>query len=311
VTFRNLPLTNFLRDQFGLDPSRPIQARVHLFEATEGTKLTQISRHENLPGFGPSHPYSWIQLHPLSTESSALLLNEPALGKDFPAKFTTKRYHIAVGQRFYFLEINGARLRMGPSKGKDKPAHSDDIRGVLNFVKSSISINYYFSEEQAKSVVEKLNQNDFLGAASAVRHSVKEVLHSMLVGNVSEKVQIIHEAFPEMFLENYSDPQENLLGSGKTILTALVENLVNKLAGKAFDEIRDYFRSRAAEFKQAQAEPQDGVTIKVLWSNVPGLATLKTLLSAIRGNLSFNPAMLSFPGLTKPEILVKAGKHFD
>jgi hypothetical protein len=311
VTFRNLPLANFLRDKLGLDPSKPIQARVHLYEITAGTKLSQISHHENLPGFGPSHPYSWIQLHPLSKDSSALLLNEPALGKDFPAKYTTKRYHVAVGQRFYFLEINGAHLRMGSTKGNNKPAHSDDIRGVLNFVKSSISLNYYFSEEQAKSVVEKLNQNDFLGAASGIRHSVKEVLHSMLLGNVSGKVQIIHEAFPEMFLENYTDPQENLLGSGKSILTALVENLVNKLAGKAYDEIRDYFKSRAAEFKQAQAEPQDGVTIKVVWSNVPGLAAVKTILSAIRGNLSFNPAMLSFPSLPKPEILVKAGKQFD
>ncbi len=311
VTFRNLPLANFLRDKLGLDPAKPVQARVHLYEITDGTKLSQISRHENLPGFGQSHPYSWIQLHPLSKESSALLLNEPALGKDFPARFTTKRYHVAIGQRFYFLEINGARLRMGTTTGNNKPAHSDDIRGVLNFVKSSISLNYYFSEEQARSIVEKLNQNDFIGAASGIRHSVKEVLHSMLAGNVSGKVQIIHEAFPEMFLENFDDPQENLLGSGKTILTALVETLVNKLAGKAYDEIRNYFKSRSAEFKQAQAEPRDGVTIRVLWSNVPGLAAVKTLISAVRGNLSFNPAMLSFPGLPKPEIVVKAGKQFD
>jgi len=311
VTFRNLPLANFLRDKLGMDPAKPIQARVHLFEITNGTKLSQISRHENLSGFGPSHPYSWIQLHPLSAASSALLLNEPALGKDFPVKFTTKRYRVAVGQRFYFLEINGARLRMGATTGKNKPAHSDDIRGVLNFVKSSISINYYFSEEQSKSIVEKLNQNDFLGAASGIRYSVKGVLHSMLTGNVSGKVQIIHEAFPEMFLENYEDMQENQIGSGKTILTALIENLVNKIAGKAYDEIRNYFKTRAAEFKQAQAEPQDGVTIKVLWLNVPGLTAVKTIISAIRGNLAFNPGMLSFPGLSKPDIVVKAGKQFD
>jgi hypothetical protein len=311
VTFRGLPLANFLRDKLGLDPSKPIQARVHLYEITEGTKLSQISKHENLPGFGPSQPYSWIQLHPLSKEASALLLNEPSLGKDFPNKYTAKRYHVALGQRFYYLEINGAHLRMGSVTSNNKPAHSDDIRGVLNFVKSSISINYYFSEEQAKSVVEKLNQNDFLGAASGIRHSVKGVMESMLLGNVSGKVQIIHEAFPEMYLENYSDPQENLLGSGKSILTGVVENLVNKLAGKAYDEIRDYFKSRAAEFKQAQAEPQDGVTLKLIWSNVPGLAAIKSIISAIRGNLSFNPAMLTFPSLSKPEIVIKAGKHFD
>lgn len=311
VTFRDLPLANFLRDKLGLDPTKPIQARVHLYETIEGTKLSQISKHENLPGFGPSQPYSWIQLLPLSKEASALLLNEPGLGKDFPKKFTTKRYHVAVGQRFYYLEINGAHLRMQSVSGHNKPAQSDDIRGVLNFVKSSISISYYFSEEQAKSIVEKLNQNDLLGAAAGIRHSARGVLQSMLLGNVSGKVQIIHEAFPEMYLENYADPQENLLGSGKSILTGLVENLVNKLAGKAYDEIREYFKSRANEFKQAQAEPQDGVTIRLVWTNVPGLAAIKTIISAIRGNLSFNPATLTFPSLSKPEIVVKAGKHFD
>jgi hypothetical protein len=240
-----------------------------------------------------------------------MLLNEPALGKDFPAKFTTKRYHVAVGQRFYFLEINGSRLRLGSTTGISKPAHSDDISGVLNFVKSSVSLNYYFSEEQAKTIVEKLNQNDFLGAASGIRQSAKGVLQRMLLGNASGKVQIIHEAFPELYLENYAEPRENLLGSGKSILTSLVENLVNKVAGKAYDEIRDYFKSRASDFKQAQAEPQDGVTVKVQWLNVPGLASVKTIISSIRGNLSFNPAMLTFPALSKPEITVKAGKHLN
>ena len=61
--------------------SKPVQARVHLFETIAGTKLSQISKHENLPGFGPSQPYSWIQLHPLSKHASALLINEPASGK--------------------------------------------------------------------------------------------------------------------------------------------------------------------------------------------------------------------------------------
>jgi len=95
------------------------------------------------------------------------------------------------------------------------------------------------------------------------------------------------------------------------MLTGIIENLVNKLAGKAYEEIREFFKARASEFKQAQAEPQDGVTIKLVWSNVPGLAALKSFISAIRGSLSLNPAMLSFPNLSKPAITIKAGKNFD
>jgi hypothetical protein len=324
TTFRDLPLSSFLRDKLGLDPSKPIQAQVHLFESIPGTKLSRISKHENLPGFAPSQPYSWIQLHPLSSRAASLLINEPAMGKDFPKKFTSKRFHIAVGQRFYYLEINGARLRIntvvrpnqlqsGSQSGTNKPAHSDDIHGVINFVKSSISISYYFSEEEAKTVVEKLNQNDFLGAANAIKHSVKEVMRSMLLGNLTNKVKIIHESFPEMYLENYEDPQENQLSlsPGKSILTMLIDNMVNKVAGIAYQEIRDYFKSRAAEFKNAQAEPQDGVTIKLLWNNIPGMASIKSIISAIREKHLLNPANLSFPNLTRPDIQIKAGKHLD
>jgi hypothetical protein len=123
TTFRDLPLSQFLRDKLGLDPTKTIQAKVHLFESIGNTKLSQISKHENLPGFGPSQPYSWVQLHPLSKQAAGLLINEPALGKDFPKKYTSKRFHITAGQRFYFLEISGARLRIGTGK----PAHSSEV----------------------------------------------------------------------------------------------------------------------------------------------------------------------------------------
>jgi len=310
-TFRDLPLAGFLQDKLGLDPAKPVQARIHLFESIHGTRLSQISKHENLPGLGPSVAHSWVQFHPLSQQAASLLLNDPALGKDFPKKFTTRRYNIGVGQRFYYLEIEGARLRMGTSTGKSRPAHSDDVQGTLNFVKSSLSINYYFSEERALSIVGKLNQNDFLGAVSGIRNSLQRVLQKMLTGNVSGKVKIIHEAFPEMYVENYHEGQEHFLGIGKNILTSLMESLVKKLAGKAYDEVRDYFKSRAAEFLQAQAQPEDGVTIRVVWNNVAGLSAIKSLISAVREGKFINPGSLSFPNLSKPDITATAGKHFD
>ncbi|MBD0341984.1 MAG: hypothetical protein ICV61_14230, partial [Microcoleus sp. Co-bin12] len=168
TTFRGVPLANFIRDKLGLDPSKPIQARVHLYQSIPGTKLTHIANFEKVPGLSGQR-YAWVQLHPLSKNAAALLLKEPGLGKDFSAEYTSKRRHIAVGQRFYYLEISGARLkvitrghrsRQQPATGQQpvsqqptgttgsngttgstQPAQSGDIQGVINFVKSEIRFN--------------------------------------------------------------------------------------------------------------------------------------------------------------------------
>jgi len=331
TTFRGLPLANFLKDKLGLDPSKPIQAKVHLYEATKNTRLTRISKYEKLPGLSANQPYSWVQLHPLTSKASSLLLKEPALGKDVAARFIQARHRTQPGQRFYYLEISGARLRIpqvnhsklrfteGGAPSTSRPSQSGDIQGVINFIKSEIRLNYYFSEEDAKNLVEKLNQNDFLGAAQSIRHSVKNVLNDMLQKNITTKVKIVHEAFPELYLENYEERVEQFsvtdaIGkfAGKEVISKLIEKLVEKISDTAYQSLGNYFKARAAEFKEAQAQPQDGVTVKISWKNIQGMSTIKTVINAVRGNLSLgNLSNLSLPSLSAPEIQVVADKKFD
>jgi hypothetical protein len=180
-------------------------------------------------------------------------------------------------------------------------------------------LNYYFSEEDAKTVVEKLNRNDFLGAALSVRYSVRNVLNEILVKNVSTKVKIIHEAIPELYLENYSDKQEHLspiaalgIEAGKEVILKIIEKLVEKLTELAYQALVNYFKARAAEFKEAQAKPQDGVTVKIIWINIPGMSTIRAAINALRGNLSLgNLADLALPNIPTPEIKIAADKKFD
>jgi len=337
TTFRGLPLANFLKDKLSLDPTKPIQAKVHLYEAIQGTKLSRIGKSENLPGFSASQPYAWIQLHPLTKQAASTLLKEPALGKDVDPKFTAKRHRTSVGQRFYFLEISGARLRIpqvnranyknraSGKTGPARPSQSGDIQGVINFIKSEISFNYYFSEEDARSVAEKLNKNDFLGAAISIRHAVKNVLNGMLLKNVSNKVKIIHEAVPEKYLEYINDGEGEsslasiaksiggiALGGGKQILTGIIEKLVEQLSERAYKALANFFKARAAEFKQAQAQPQDGVTVRIVWTNIQGMSTIRTVINAIRGKLSLGSiADLALPNIPAPEIKILADKKFD
>ena len=333
TTFRGSPLAAFLIDKLGLDPSKPIQARVHLYESINGTHLSRISKYEKAPGL--NQPYGWVQLHPLSQQAASLLLKESAIGKDFPPKYTCNRHHIAIGQRFYYLEISGARLRIPPpcdchhrhkpggkSTGPISPSRSSDIQGVINTIKSEIRLNYYFSEEDAKTVVEKLNKNDYLGAALSLRYAVRNILHGILIRNVGSKVKIINETMPELYLDNYSDQQENFaplaavgslaLGAGKEVLMKLVEKLIDKIADMAFRALVNYFKARAAEFKEAQAKPQDGVTVKVIWVNIPGMSSIRAIINAFRGKLSVGNVLdLALPSLPTPEIKISAGKNFD
>ncbi len=342
-TFKGAPLFNYLRDKLGLDPSKPIQARVHLYEAINGTRLSQVSRYEKVPGLGTAQPSGNVQFHPLTVEAASLLIKEPGLGKNFSSRFTSKRHRTALGQRFYYLEINGARLRVTnmpdnrltqsgtsgiPSVGNSRirVVSTSDVQAVMNFVRSEIKFNYYFSEAEAKSVVERLNRNDYMGATMNIRQSVKNVLNDMLLKNVSNKVKIIHEAMPELFLDNYNDQQEQFsplsavgqalkgisLSSGKELLTRIVEKLTDKLSGLAIEAIANHFKGRAAEFKQAQAEPQDGVTVQVFWKNIQGISSVKSVIHAIRGKLSIpNLAELSLPNIQAPEVKITAGKNFE
>jgi hypothetical protein len=319
--FRQIPLANFLKDKLGLDPAKPIEARVHLYEAINDTRLSRISRFENVPGLGERQPYGWKQLLPLTKQAAALLLKEPGLGRDFSQQHQRNRYKIAVGQRFYFLQINGARLRIPPvargqhnQNGNDlvqaAAAHSGDVQGVINFIKSTIKLNYYFSEEEARAVMEKVNSNDYIGAAANIRGAIAKVLNSVLLLNISNKVRIIHESYPEQNLESFSGGV--IAKAGKGLLTNLVENVIANVAGAAYRSVLDFLKSRAAEFKQAQAQPQDGVTIKISWNNIAGMSAMRAMINGIKGKLSVpNLADLSIPTLPPPEISVVAGKNFD
>lgn len=340
TSFNGVPLSGFLRDKLGLDTSKSIQARVHLYEAIEGTWLSRISMSEKVPGLGD--PYSWVQIHPLTKKTASVLLMEPELGKDVEPKWLQSRHKIQVGQRFFYLEINGARMKRpvvsrkkksadkgafpgkvspgAPEPGRTVIPESSDIQGVINFIKSEIRLNYFFSEEDAKSIVEKLNRNDYLGAALSLRYSVRNVLNDLLIKNVGSKVKLVHEAVPEMYLENTREEQfaplaalgSIAVSAGKEVLVKLVQKLIEKISEMAYQALVNYFKARAAEFKQFQAEPADGVTVKIIWINIPGMSAIRAVINAVKGNLSVgNLADLVLPNIPTPEVKISAGKNFD
>ncbi len=345
-TFRGVPLTHFLKDKLGLDLAQPVTAHVHLYEAIPGTTLYRIARSEHIPGLADTGRFGYLQLHPLTVQAASLLLREPRLGRDFAPEFTTRRHHTAIGQRFYYLEIPGAHLKVvsvpkfsrtsqHASLAGEIPQqalafvgavpHSSDVQGVLNFVRSEIKIHYYLSELDALRVAERLNTGDYSGAFISIQYSIRHMLHGILLRNIGSKVKIVHEALPELFQENVDEKQEQFswssigsslrsvaINAGKEILHKLVEKVTNKISDGAYLAVVNYFKTRVKEFIAAQSAPQDGVTISVVWTNIPGMAGLGAIINAVQGNFSLGSiSELSLPSLPAPEVKIVPGKQFD
>lgn len=344
-SFKGQSLATFLKDKLGLPITKPIQAKVHLYEAVRFTKLPMIARAEKLPGLNSSHWTAYCQLHPLTRETAALLLHEPMLGRTTSSKYLQSRSLISTGQRFYFLEIPGARVQMPLGAGKVvRPSlpvspgsvsvapspkvqtvipRSSDAQGVLNFLRSEVRFNFYFSNEDARVIGQKLAGGDYLSAVGTVREVVRDILTNTLVRNVPHKVKIIHEAVPELYLENFEPAQEQFMGGvaravggavvryGKAALAKIVEKLIEKFADVVRNAVVTYLRNRKQEFVSA-ATNQDGVTVKVVFSNVPVMSKLRLIISAMKGRTNLGDlADFALPALPSPAIIIVGGRRFD
>lgn len=329
--FRSVPLVNFLKDKYGLDIGNGIKARVHIYELKNKGRLSDINKYEKLPGLNKQILRGWVQFLPLTPEASNTLLNEPNLGVKFDEASLSSRYKAKAGQRFYYLEIEGARLRVPQTENKkiksknqsqkSTESRSADVQAVLNFTKSEIKLNYYFSEEDAKSMVEKITRNDVIGVATNIKNSVQVLFKDILSNHISSKVKIIHEAMPEMYLEAEDlHDQFNLRDIGKTLgkaiggsaIKKIVESLTNAVSSKAYEAVLQFLKTRSKEFTSAQAEPQDGVTISIVWKNVQGMSMIKSLISALKGGGGIpNLSDITVPKLNAPDLTIKGGKNFD
>jgi ATP-dependent Lon protease len=120
--------------------------------------------------------------------------------------------------------------------------------------------------------------------------------------------QYLDDEFPETTarVENFGAE------IGKAVIEKLVEKLIEKFVDVAFKAVENYFKARAAEFKEAYAKPADGVTVKLVWTNLPGMPTIRAVISAMRGTFSLgNLTDLALPTIPTPDIKVFADKQFD
>lgn len=313
-TFDGQSLMTVLRDLFNLDPTKDIKAKIHLYEAIPGTWLSRISLFEkNVPGMGSAAAGAWSQIHPLTPEAAAALLGEPGLGREVPARFLQDRNLIQVGQRFYYLEIEGARPILSPML---KPRRSSRVLVRVDCPKNQIRVALFLGERDAQGVSAKLRQNS---PWSAVARAFTSLLSSIRRNfSLRRNVRIIHEA---VTMEDYAGlvgvAARGLSGlsglassvggavgrafgrvagsagrgTGAGVLPqALTSVIADKLMEWCLKKIGEYLKERKTEFIKATENPADGVTILITFAN-PGLLPL--VCRAMRGEpISLLPSLI-------------------
>lgn len=237
----------------------PFRARVHIYQAATGTTLPRMLRLDR-----PAASRAQLdarQVHPLTVGAAGLLLREPRLGVEAPARFLRSRQRIAVGQRFYLLEPLGAAsvaLPLSAMQGETAQTAPSRAWTSINARRGRVTVSLYLSESEAQQVAEGIRQGrGTLGLLQAL---------SALLKGAGEP--------PRAAAATTQEDHEDAAGGarGKRALPAPVAAALHRrLTGWVLPALSSWVRSNAEAFVRAAAHPQPGVTVRVQLSAVPGL----------------------------------------
>jgi hypothetical protein len=297
-TFCDVPLAEFLQDRLGLSPGRAVKARVHLYEAIPGTLLSQICKSErHVPGLGSIT--AWTHLHPLTPEAAGMVFGQPGLGREVPEKYLDRQPTTAVGQRLYYLEIPEARPQMVPvAGGAPKARRTRQLNIRFDFPRDQIKIYLFLSETVAQAIAVKLRQKASIGTVMPHLSAIYEPrLKKIMTGKHHSHLKTIHGKVP---------PKRSrgriLSRLPQAVREWLIKNMIEWL-GK---NLTTYLQQKSPDFITATENPADGVTLKIVFTNPPGLAHLRKIL---RGGSVNIQEMQAKGGMSDANIQVTPGFH--
>jgi hypothetical protein len=254
-SFGGRTLASFMRDTLRLDGPR--RARVHLYEAIPRTRLSRISKLEKVRGLGSSSRSAWTQLHPLTTEAATALLQQPGLGWPAPSRVDPRRPRL--GQRFYYLEIDGAPTR---------PHGVGATLGVtLDFVRNEIRLRMYLSEATAQDIAGSLRKNVSAGALAArVRAAFAEFAGAFRGDAGHELVRVVIDKSRGATL-----PRDLT----RAVRQALERSVGVRVLEWGWARLVETLQRSATEFTEITAQPADGVTCMITFSNPAGFQSVR------------------------------------
>jgi hypothetical protein len=262
-TFDGGTVGEALEEQYAIAPGEELEGEVHLYEALPGMRLSDIVRGEQvIPKTDGEDGYG--QLHPLTREAAALLLDQPELGRDAEGG-TGDPTAPQVGQRFYYLELPGKRPLMVPRPGgRTHLRHRSHGRLIFHFPKNEIVARLYLSEIRAHEIAVKLRQHGHMGVVmERLRRFIAHRVNRAFAANLGQ-LKIVHGAV--------------IPGQPVNALNRLPSVVPQHLRGRVTEWVvkglADHLQRHAQEFIRAADDTADGVTLVVTLENPPGFREL-------------------------------------
>jgi hypothetical protein len=271
---------------------------LHIYQAAVGTTLPRMMRVDRRqPGgrrFGRASA-----AHPLTPAAAGLLLREPALGIAVPARFMRSRHRIAAGQRFFHLEPTGPVSMLALQEAAaPRPAAPTRAWTVINLRKARITVGFFLSETESQTIVTAIRAGRggpaLLQALTAAYRTIGGS------GGGRGAVRILREEG-----EDFEDFAAKL---GK-LASGLTGSLRKRIRAWVLPALASWARTNAEAFARAAAAPEDGVTVRVRLTGVPGLDLLGRVpgMAGVPG--SSTPTMSRIPrGMPSIDITVAPGR---
>lgn len=292
-TFNGKTLVDFFKVRSGQPLKRGIPVKVHVYEAIAGTRLNSIAKYErNVPGLGSPSQEAESQIHPLSRAAAGLLLQQPRLGKDMPVEYLKSRHKIAVGQRFFYLEmVKDLPRAIRPPKAVG--GRHSQVNVTVDFPDREIRIYVYLNEADAQDIAAKVRQGVSPGSLLRIIRKI----YAPSLKSIGSRVKLVHEAFIFNKLKK--------IGFGKGYILKRLGKLLYKWTEIA---IRNYLAKHIQDFVRATENSTGGVTLKIKAGN---LDWLKPLGAALKGNVGAIWKVFKNISLPSLSINLKKGFHRD
>lgn len=324
-SFNGQPLLTFLRQNYQYQSDQPLPVRIHLYQAIRGTTLSHVTLLEKkTPGLGTARRSAWSQLHPLTPQVAGLLLGNAALGEEVAERWLTSRHRIQPGQRFYYLEVVGRSRTMavrspqvtavfaGGGQASSRPGvRQEDAMVKFDFTRSTMSLGLFVTEDKGSEITRRLRAQDYFGAATTFRTAIRDALNGILLRDIGKKVQVVMELREERYLEEHFG---GLLAMGaafaKDQLKKLMGKLLEKLVLKAEKALENHLRRLRDDFIRAQEDPAEGLSLHLVFIDMPGMALLRTFFKVKRGeSISVGDVTgIAFPSIPTPDLRIFPGK---
>lgn len=314
-SFAGQSLYSFLKDQLGQPiDRRDVNARMHLYEGIRGTSLSDISHLERgVDGLGARDRSAWLKIHPLTPEAAAALLPEHmGLARPTDPRFLADRTRTSIGQRFYYLEVPGARVVRAPAPPAEKvgsgrsaspvPARGSEVGVTIDFKAREIRVYDYVSEVEATEIAQAIRRGQSrMALVRSIRKTLASALRTVFSGSSGGHLRIRREV----------PTAEGMLAGLAPLLRfagpVLAEQIGHFVVKELLATMKKDGQAFAREFVDAADAAADGVTVTFTLSRIgPVFDVLSAnVLERVKSLAKFRSAGIS----GSMTVAVKAGFH--